>query len=54
MLHYNVDYTPYEGQTLKRWPRYTILRSEVVWDGDNSGIVGKKGYGKFLKRETAL
>ncbi|KAI1335175.1 hypothetical protein F5Y15DRAFT_258536 [Xylariaceae sp. FL0016] len=53
MLHHNVDYTPYEGRTLKNWPRFTILRGEVVWDRDRGGIVGKKGYGKFVKRERS-
>jgi dihydropyrimidinase len=50
MLHHNVDYTPYEGRTLKQWPRYTVLRGQVVWDRENGGLVGKKGYGKFLER----
>lgn len=50
MLHHNVDYTPYEGRTVKQWPRYTILRGQVVWDKDGEGLVGKKGYGQFLKR----
>ncbi|PMD52076.1 D-hydantoinase [Hyaloscypha bicolor E] len=50
MLHHNVDYTPYEGRTMKQWPRYTILRGEVVWAKDEGGLVGKKGYGEFLKR----
>lgn len=50
MLHHSVDYTPYEGRILKQWPRYTILRGEVVWDRDNGGVVGRKGYGKFLAR----
>lgn len=50
MLHHNVDYTPYEGWTLSQWPRYTILRGQVVWDRENGGLVGAKGYGKFLER----
>jgi dihydropyrimidinase len=50
MLNHNVDYTPYEGKTLKQWPRYTVLRGEVVWDRENGGVLGKKGYGKFLER----
>lgn len=49
MLHHNVDYTPYEGRSMKQWPRYTILRGEVVWDRDGGGLVGGKG-GKFLER----
>ena len=32
-LHHAVDYTPYEGQTLRAWPGVTIARGEVVWDG---------------------
>jgi len=50
MLHHNVDYSPYEGKAFKQWPRFTILRGQVVWDRDNGGLVGKKGYGKFLER----
>ncbi|KAM3066896.1 hypothetical protein ACMFMG_007042 [Clarireedia jacksonii] len=50
MLHHNVDYTPYEGRRLKQWPRYTILRGEVVWDREGGGVVGRKGCGRFLKR----
>ncbi|KAF2462427.1 D-hydantoinase [Lineolata rhizophorae] len=53
MLHHNCDHTPYEGKTLKNWPRYTVLRGEVVYDHDGAGIVGKKGYGQFLKREKS-
>ncbi|KAI9656805.1 MAG: hypothetical protein M1821_003444 [Bathelium mastoideum] len=50
MLHHDIDYTPYEGMTVKSWPRYTILRGNVVWDRDNGGLVGKMGGGNFLKR----
>lgn len=50
MLHHNVDYTPYEGRTMKQWPRYTVLRGEIVWAKDEGGLLGKKGYGQFLKR----
>ncbi|TVY82565.1 Dihydropyrimidinase [Lachnellula suecica] len=53
LLHHNVDYTPYEGRTLKQWPRYTVLRGEVVWAKDEGGLVGKKGYGQFLKRNVS-
>ncbi|SPN99080.1 probable DAL1 - Allantoinase [Cephalotrichum gorgonifer] len=49
-LHHNVDYTPYEGRHVSQWPRYTIIRGEVVWDRDSGGIVGQKGYGQFVKR----
>ncbi|CAG8971683.1 hypothetical protein HYALB_00003151 [Hymenoscyphus albidus] len=51
MLHHNVDYTPYEGRPIKQWPRYTILRGEIMWDRDGGGVVGKKGgQGEFLRR----
>ncbi|KAF2203677.1 D-hydantoinase [Delitschia confertaspora ATCC 74209] len=50
MLHHNVDYTPYEGRMMKQWPRYTILRGELIWDKENGGLLGKKGKGKFVKR----
>lgn len=53
MLHHDVDYSPYEGMTFANWPRYTILRGEVVWDRDNGGVVGNQGYGKFIKRNTS-
>ncbi|CAI6330329.1 unnamed protein product [Periconia digitata] len=53
MLHHNVDYTPFEGRTMKQWPRYTLLRGKVVWDRDNGGLLGEKGYGKFIKREAS-
>ena len=53
MLHHNVDYTPFEGKIMKQWPRYTILRGKVVWDRENGGPLGCKGYGKFIKRNAS-
>ncbi|KAK5086736.1 hypothetical protein LTR05_003904 [Lithohypha guttulata] len=38
MLHHRCDYTPYEGQVLTQWPRYTILRGEVVYDHEGEGL----------------
>lgn len=52
MLHHDVDYTPYEGKRVRNWPRYTILRGNVVWDRDGGGIVGEKGLGQFVKRDS--
>jgi dihydropyrimidinase len=49
MLHHSIDYTPFEGFRVGNWPRYTILRGEIVWD-QAKGVVGKIGYGNFLKR----
>lgn len=54
MLHHDVDYTPFEGRTVKQWPRYTILRGKVVWDKDGEGLLGEKGYGQFIKRGASL
>ncbi|PYI06899.1 putative allantoinase [Aspergillus sclerotiicarbonarius CBS 121057] len=53
VLHHNVDYTPYEGHMITQWPRYTLLRGEVIWDRDNGGVVGQKGFGQFVKRERS-
>jgi dihydropyrimidinase len=53
MLHHDVDYTPFEGRTVKQWPRWTLLRGKVVWDKENGGLVGVKGYGRFVKRGTS-
>lgn len=50
MLHHDMDYTPFEGLKVGNWPRYTILRGQVVWDRDNGGVVGEKGYGEYMKR----
>ncbi|KAK3348928.1 hypothetical protein B0T25DRAFT_503809 [Lasiosphaeria hispida] len=50
ILHHATDYTPFEGRQVGNWPRFTILRGKVVWDRDNGGVVGKKTFGKFLKR----
>ncbi|VUC31693.1 unnamed protein product [Clonostachys rosea] len=49
-LHHGVDFTPFEGIKVQNWPRYTILRGEVVWDRDSAGIAGTKGFGQYLKR----
>lgn len=49
-MHHDIDYTPFEGVEVGNWPRYTILRGEVVWQDDGAGIVGRKGFGQFLKR----
>lgn len=54
MLYHDVDYTPFEGRAVRNWPRYTIIRGQVVWDRDNGGIVGKKGFGEFVKRGPAV
>jgi len=45
-LHYKVNWTPYEGSIFKGWPVTTIVRGQVVYDGES--VVGKPGYGKFM------
>jgi dihydropyrimidinase len=50
LLHDNVDYTPYEGMTVKGWPEMTISRGEVIWrDG---ALVGAPGRGQFIAART--
>jgi dihydropyrimidinase len=50
MLHHSIDYTPFEGMVIRNWPRYTIVRGEIVWDREGGGLVGKMEYGDFIKR----
>lgn len=45
-LHHAVDYTPYEGREVKAWPAMTLLRGQVVWDGQS--FTGRPGQGRFL------
>ncbi len=47
-LHHAVDHTPYEGMRLSAWPGLTLLRGEVVWDGQD--FRGSAGQGGFLTR----
>ncbi|KAK3168267.1 hypothetical protein OEA41_004713 [Lepraria neglecta] len=49
-LHHGVDYTPFEGRVVRNWPRYTVLRGKVVWERDGVGVLGEKGWGRFLRR----
>jgi len=47
ILHHAVDYTPYEGITVRGWPDTVVSRGEIVVD--DGGFVGKAGRGQFLK-----
>jgi len=47
MLHHAVDYTPYEGMSLKAWPALTMLRGQIVWDGKQ--FASPAGGGQFLR-----
>lgn len=50
MLHHNVDYTPYEGITVRGWPITTLSRGIVMArDGQPEP---RKGHGQFLKCGT--
>lgn len=42
------DYMVYDGWELQGWPVKTIIRGELV--SEDMQIVGKAGYGKFVKR----
>jgi dihydropyrimidinase len=46
-LHDAMDYTPYEGTTIKGWPVTTLLRGEIV--AQEGEFVGAAGNGCFLK-----
>ncbi|KAF5374973.1 hypothetical protein D9758_000237 [Tetrapyrgos nigripes] len=52
-LHHACDYTPYEGMMLEDWPRYTILRGQVVYDGETNEVLAQPGSGKFLQRGSS-
>ncbi len=45
-LHHAVDYTPYEGQRIKAWPRTTLSRGQIIADAGQ--FLGTPGYGKFM------
>jgi len=46
-LHHDVDYTPYEGHTLRAWPALTLVGGETVWDGRQ--FHPRPGQGRFLR-----
>ena len=48
-LHHNVDYTPFEGWSVKGWPVTTICRGAIV--AHEGEVVGESGYGRYLPRE---
>ncbi len=49
-LHENVDYTPYEGISVKGKVVYTLSNGEII--ARDNEFIGKKGRGKFIKRGT--
>ena len=40
MIHDAMEYTPYEGKTIKGWPITTPVRGEVVAERANSSDAG--------------
>ena len=42
------DYSPYEGWSIKGWPRYTVSRGELVAQG--SEVIGEPGRGELILR----
>lgn len=48
-LHQNVDYCPFEGWTVRGYPKTVLVRGQiVVQDGE---FVGSAGWGQFLPRQ---
>lgn len=48
-LHYNCDYSLYEGKKIKGYPVYTISRGEIIFE--KGKFIGEKGRGEFIKRK---
>ncbi len=48
--HQRTDYNLYEGWELTGYPEKVFLRGKLIVDGEN--WLGKRGNGRFLKRET--
>jgi dihydropyrimidinase/allantoinase len=52
MMHSSQDYTPAEGKSFKGWVKATVLRGRVIYE--NGTVVGKPGYGQYIKRPVRL
>lgn len=48
ILHHNVDYTPFEGWSVKGWPVTTLCRGAVI--AHEGEVIGESGYGCYLPR----
>jgi dihydroorotase-like cyclic amidohydrolase len=46
------DFSPEEGMRLKGWAECTILRGRVIFE--KGKVVGKPGYGEYIKRPVKL
>ena len=51
-LHQAVDYSPYDGMTLKGTPVLTLLRGQVVSEGRQPRV--ERGQGRFLARHLRV
>lgn len=49
VLHQNVDYTMYDGMSIRGIPDTVILRGEIIVE--QRQFVGKIGGGRFLRRK---
>ncbi len=49
ILHENVDYTPYEGLSVKGWPVMTIIRGQTVVENERLQV--PLGFGRFIRRK---
>lgn len=47
LLFYKQKWTPYMGKKITGWVDKTIVRGNIVYD--NGKIIGKQGYGEFIK-----
>jgi dihydropyrimidinase len=45
-LHQKVNWTPYEGWTLKGWPVFTMMRGQTLFE--NNEVLGKPGSAEFV------
>ena len=51
LLHDNVGYTPYEGQTIKGWPVMVLSRGNVVVEDGELKV--DRGSGQFVSRSLS-
>lgn len=47
-MYGNCDYSIYEGMTFRGWPKYTMLRGEII--AENGKAAEKSGNGKYIFR----
>lgn len=54
-LHHDIDYTPFEGMKFTNWPRYTILRGNLLWNRDHGGFMHPETpIGHYIKRGESM